>query len=62
MVKNVPAMQETQVWSLGWEDPLVKGMAAHSILWPEEFPGQRSLAGYGPQGLITKFLTKHETK
>ena len=55
-------MQETQVWSLGWEDPLVKGMAAHSILWPEEFPGQRSLAGYGPRGLITKFLTKHETK
>ena len=30
MVKNVPAMQETQVWSLGWEDPLQKGMATHS--------------------------------
>ena len=33
MVKNLPAMQETQVWSLGWEDPLEKGMVTHfSIL------------------------------
>ena len=30
MVKNLPAMQETQVWSLGQEDPLKKGMATHS--------------------------------
>ena len=30
MVKNLPAMQETQVQSLGWEDPQEKGMAAHS--------------------------------
>ena len=29
-VKNPPAMWETWVWSLGWEDPLEKGMAAHS--------------------------------
>ena len=29
MVKNLPAMWETQVWSLGWEDPLEKGMATH---------------------------------
>ena len=27
LVKNPPAMQETRVWSLGWEDPLEKGMA-----------------------------------
>ena len=32
MVQNLPAMQETQVQSLGWEDPLEKGMATHSIL------------------------------
>ena len=32
MVKNLPAMQETQVQSLGWEDPLEKGMTTHSIL------------------------------
>ena len=30
MVKNLPAVQETQVQSLGQEDPLEKGMAAHS--------------------------------
>ena len=42
MVKNPPAMQETQVQSLGWEDPLKKGMATHSsiltwrISWTEE--------------------------
>ena len=44
MVKNPPAMQETQVQSLGWENPLEKGMAIHSsilawrIPWTEE-PG-----------------------
>ena len=31
-VKNLPAMQETQVWSLGQEDPLEKGMATHSSI------------------------------
>ena len=31
-VKNLPAMQETQVQSLGWEDPLEKGMATHSSI------------------------------
>jgi len=42
MVKNLPAMHETGVRSLGQEDPLEKGMATHSnilawrILWPEE--------------------------
>ncbi|MCH3728774.1 hypothetical protein, partial [Campylobacter coli] len=34
LVKNLPAMQETWVRSLGWEDPLEKGLATHSsILW-----------------------------
>ena len=32
MVKNLPAMQKTQVGSLGWEDPLEKGMAIHSSI------------------------------
>ena len=30
MVNNLPAMQETWIRSLGWEDPLEKGMATHS--------------------------------
>ena len=35
MVKGLPAMQETQVQSLGWEDPLEEGMATHSstVAW-----------------------------
>ena len=32
MVKNLPATQETWVWSLGWEDPLEKGKATHSSI------------------------------
>ena len=47
-VKNLPAMQETKVQSLGWEDPLEKGMAIHSIFLPGEFHGQKSLVGYNP--------------
>ena len=34
MVKNLPAMQEIQVQSLGQEDPLEKGMATHSSILP----------------------------
>ena len=48
MVENPPAMQKTQVRSLGWEDPLEKGMATHSsilcwrISWTEEHGGLQS--------------------
>ena len=38
MVKNLPAMPETQVRSLGLEDPLEKGMAAHSSILAWEIP------------------------
>ena len=49
--KNLPAMQQTWVWSLGWEDPLEKGMATHSPgFLPGESHGQRSLVGYSPWG------------
>ena len=49
MVKNVPAMQETWVRSLGREDPLKEGMATHSrilawrIPWTEEPGGLQSM-------------------
>ena len=49
MVNNLPAMQETQVQSLGREDPLEKGMATHSstlawrIPWTEEPGGIQSI-------------------
>ena len=49
MVKNLPAMQETWVRSLGWEDPLEEGMVTHSstlawkIPWMEEPGGLQSM-------------------
>ena len=50
-VKNLPAMQETQVWAWGWEDPLEMGMCLPTpVLLPGEFHGQRSLVGYSPWG------------
>ena len=50
MVKNLPVMQKTRVWSLGQEDPLEKGMATHSsilawrIPWTEEPGGVQSMS------------------
>ena len=38
VVKNLSAMQETWVWSLGWENPLEKEMATHSSILPWEIP------------------------
>ena len=38
MVKNLPAMQETQVWSLDREDPLEKEMAIHSSIFASRIP------------------------
>ena len=54
MVKNTHAMWETQVQSLGWEDPLEQGMATNSsilvwrILWTEE-PGGLQFRGHKEQ-------------
>ena len=44
-------MQETQVPSLGGEEPMEKGMATHSSMLAGEVHGQRSLAGYSPWSL-----------
>ena len=49
LVKNLPAMWESWVRSLGWEDPLEKGKATHAnilagkILWTEDTGGLRSM-------------------
>ena len=49
MVRNLPAMQETQIWYLDWEDPPKEGMATHSnilawrISWTEEPSGLQSM-------------------
>ena len=50
MVKNPPAMWETGVRSLGWEDPLEEGMQPTLVFLPGEAHGQWSLAGYSPWG------------
>ena len=53
MVNNLPAMQETWVQSLGWEDPLEEGMTTHSrilaweIPWTEEPGGLQSMGWQG---------------
>ena len=44
-VKNLPAMQETRVQSLGWEDPLEKEMATHSRILAWEVPGTEEPGG-----------------
>ena len=57
---NLPAIWETQVWSLGWEDPLEKGMATHSSIlawrtpWTEE-PG--GLQFMGSHRVIHNWMT-----
>ena len=38
LVKNPPVMQETWLWSLGWEDPLEKGKATHSSILAQRIP------------------------
>ena len=50
MVKNLPAMQETQVQSPGWEDPLEKGMATHSSILAWRIPRTEEPGGYSPWG------------
>ena len=45
MVKNLPAMQRTWVQSLGWEDPLEKGMATHSSILAWGIPWQGEETG-----------------
>ena len=50
MGKTLPVIQETQIQSLGQEDPLAKEMATTLVFLPGEFCGQRSLAGHSPWG------------
>ena len=54
MVKNLPTVQETQVQTVSWEDPLQKGMATHSsilgIPWTAE-PGGLQSMGHKESGM-----------
>ena len=53
MVKNLPAMQETQVRSLGWEDPLKKRMTTHSSILAWKIPWTEQPVGLQSMGLQT---------
>ena len=65
MVKNLPAVQETWVQSLGWEDPLEEGTATYSsvlawrIPWTEE-PGGLQPPGLRRVGTTERLNTKHQ--
>ena len=63
MVNNPPAIQEIWVQSLGWEDPLKKGMTTHSNILAWRITWTRSLAGFSPWGCkesdTTERLTLH---
>jgi len=59
--KNLPEMQETQVWSLVWRDPLEEGLEPIPVFLPGELHKQRSLVDYSPWGCkksdMTEWLT-----
>ena len=54
-------MQDTQVQSLGQEDPLEKEMAVHSSILAGESHGQKILVGYSPWGLKSWIWLSNET-
>ena len=57
-VKHLPAMQETQVQSLGWEDPLEKEMATHSSTLAWKIPGtEKPLQSMGSQRVRQDWAT-----
>ena len=49
--QSLPAIQETQVQSLGWEDPLEKGMTTHSSILAWRIPWTEELSGLQTMGL-----------
>ena len=57
-VKNLSAMRETWVRSLGWEDPLEKGKSPTPVFWPGEFHGLYSLWGH-KESNTTEWLQFH---
>ena len=59
--KNLPAMLEIQIQSLGRGDPLEKEMQSTPVFLPGESHGQRSLAGYSPWGHKESDTTERPT-
>ena len=59
-VKSPPAMQETWVQSLGWEDPLEEGLATHSSVFAGESPWKEEPGGL--QSIGTQKVAAHTTE
>ena len=58
VVKNLPAMQETWVRSLGQKDPWSRAWQPIKLILPVESHGQRSLVGYSPWGRKSQDMTE----
>ena len=58
MVKSLPAMQETRIQSLGWEDPLEKEMATTPVFLPGKYYEWKSLAGNSAWGRKESDMTE----
>ena len=58
MTRNLPAMQETWVRSLGWEDPLEEGTATHSSILAWRIPWTEEPGGLKPMGHEESDITK----
>ena len=61
MVKNLPAMKETWVRSLAWDDPLEKKMTTHSSILAKIIPWTEDLVGYRTQGFKELGTTERRT-
>ena len=61
MVKNLPPMKEAQVQSLGWEDPLEKGMGTQSSNLAWEIPWTEESVGHSPWGRRESDMTEQLT-
>ena len=57
-VKNLPATRKTWVRSLGWEDPLEKGMATTVVFWPRELHGLYSPWGHTDSDMTEQLSLK----
>ena len=57
-VKCLPTMWETQVRSLGWEDPLEQEMATHFSTLARKIPWTESVVGYSPWGRKESDMTE----
>ena len=61
-VKNLPSVQETQVQSLGWEDPWSRKWQPTPVSLPRKSHGQRSLVGCSPWGRKESGMTERLTQ